>query len=60
MATITNPIAHSVIEMLRTLDEFKITHIEEAQNDELTEAQEKEAFLYTSEVNAAHNFAKHL
>ncbi len=56
-----NPIAQSVIKMIRTLNVFKISKVSVFDGtDEISEEMEKEGFLYTSKINAAKNFEKYL
>jgi hypothetical protein len=65
MATLTitydgrNKVARNVVELIRSLDVF---HISKPQTDETewTAEQEREAFLYTSKMNAANIFADKL
>lgn len=53
-----NAFALSVIEMMRQSGVFDI--VSETSTDALPEEQEREAFLYTSKVNASKMFAKYL
>lgn len=65
MSTVTltfnpnNTFAQSVLEMIRKSGVFKITESDQSTED-WTEAEEREAFLHTSKVNASKMFAKYL
>lgn len=50
-----NALAVKLVELLHTSGVFAFT-----EEDDMTEKKEKEAFLYTSRVNASKMFAKYL
>ena len=57
----TNTIAQSVVRMLRSIGVFKITEQEDSIDTLVdNETAEREAFLYTSKVNASRYFSKYL
>lgn len=65
MSTVTltfnpdNSFAQSVLEMIRKSGVFEVTETKQS-TEEWTEAEEREAFLHTSKVNASKMFAKYL
>lgn len=55
-----NAQAQSIITMLRNIGLFKVCEKSKSASTDLTEEQEKEAFLLTSKVNASKIFAQYL
>ena len=53
-----NTQVQSILAMLRSIGLFKVS--ESTPSEEMTEEQEKEAFLYTSRVNASKIFSQYL